>query len=896
MTNSTYAPGGIIDLNDVWQVPAHGDLEEGTGDVARSERPAGLAATAAGYAPNGIIDFNDIWQPPARHDLDEIRYRLAATARDWLPQLFPRARLSADKKTLRCADLSGRPPRNEGSCVIHLEGRFAGWGFDYATGESAGPIDMVYHGTGTSGAALFEEAARWARMDRPAPPPRPVLPKPDHSLEIARILAGCQPLAGTAAETYLQHRGLRDPGCADLLFHPDLTDYATCRGWPGLVARPRDASGEPVGGIHRTFLLDDGSGKAPAGKKMLGTIAGGCVRLHPLGPDGHLGIAEGIETALSAHAIFGVPTWAALSAEGLRRWQWPADVARVTIFADAGDAGAQAAAALAQRLSTAEIAHEIVAPLAGDDFNDDLCRGAVPSDYHTGPADAPPAPACLSTLAEFEAAAQALTSPPDLAVLGQILGQLARARFEPLPEHQVLTAIKAASGVAMSILEKQLGELRRQLNATGDVGRKVIRPPWAGRLRLDLTGSPERNEANVITALSSDEAFAGTLVFDEFRQEIVVNRPLPWDPDAAAIPRPWTDADDVRCAEWLQRRDINVAPMVVSRSIGAVARDIRVHPVREYLNRLQWDGTPRLEAWTITHLGAEDTPLNRTFGASWMIGAVARIMQPGAKADHMLILEGPQGAKKSSALATLAGDGWFTDELAEIGSKDAALQMRGVWIIEIAELDAIGRAEVSRIKAFLSRTVDRYRPPYDRYVVDVPRQCVFAGSVNHDTYLRDETGNRRFWPVRCGRIDLDALRRDRDQLWAEAVVRYRQGAIWWIDDHDLIAAANAEQEARVEPDAWHALIERWLVFEKRQVNRGYGGFDDWQTVEAERSTPVVDVSVGEILHQAIGIEPGKWTRNDQMRVGAYLRMQGWTRYRGRIGSQEENSREWRYRR
>ena len=881
---ATYAPGGIIDLNDVSPPSTCWD------------RPDDAAGAASGYAPNGIIDFNDIWQPPARYDLDEIRYRLAATARDWLPQLFPRARLSADKKTLRCADLSGRPPRNEGSCVIHLEGRFAGWGFDYATGESAGPIDMVYHGTGTSGTALFEEAARWARMDRPAPPPRPVPPKPDHSLEIARILAGCQPLAGTAAETYLQRRGLRDPGCADLLFHPDLTDYATCRGWPGMVARPRDARGEPVGGIHRTFLLDDGTAKAPAGKKMLGTIAGGCVRLHPLGPDDHLGIAEGIETALSAHAIFGVPTWAALSAEGLRRWQWPADVARVTIFADAGAAGAEAAAVLADRLGTAGIAHDIVAPLHGDDFNDDLCRGASASDYQTPRDDAPPAPLRLSTLAEFEAAAQTLTSPPDLAVLGQILGQLARARMEPLPEHQALTAIKAASGLAMSVLEKQLGELRRQLNATGDIGRRAIRPPWAGRLRLDLTGNPERNEANVITALSSDEAFAGTLVFDEFRQEIVVNRPLPWDPDAAAIPRPWTDADDVRCAEWLQRRDINVAPMVVSRSVGAVARDIRVHPVREYLNRLQWDGTPRLEAWTITHLGAEDTPLNRSFGASWMIGAVARIMQPGAKADHMLILEGPQGAKKSSALATLAGDGWFTDELAEIGSKDAALQMRGVWIIEIAELDAIGRAEVSRIKAFLSRTVDRYRPPYDRYVVDVPRQCVFAGSVNHDTYLRDETGNRRFWPVRCGRIDLDALQRDRDQLWAEAVVRYRQGAIWWIDDHDLIAAANAEQEARVEPDAWHALIERWLVFEKRQVNRGYGGFDDWQTVEAERSTPVVDVSVGEILHQAIGIEPGKWTRNDQMRVGAYLRMQGWTRYRGRIGSQEENSREWRYRR
>jgi predicted P-loop ATPase len=159
----------------------------------------------------------------------------------------------------------------------------------------------------------------------------------------------------------------------------------------------------------------------------------------------------------------------------------------------------------------------------------------------------------------------------------------------------------------------------------------------------------------------------------------------------------------------------------------------------------------RLDSWALTYLGADDTPLNRAFGALWAISAIARIMQPGAKADHMLILEGPQGARKSTALKVLAGADWFTDELAEIGSKDAAQQMRGVWIIEIAELDAIGRAEVSRIKAFLSRTVDRYRPPYGRYVIDVPRQCVFAGSVNPDTYLRDETGNRRFWPVRCGR-------------------------------------------------------------------------------------------------------------------------------------------------
>jgi predicted P-loop ATPase len=849
-----------------------------------------------------MIDLNDVWQPPVRFDLAAVREQLMATAPDWLPGLFPQARLSPDRKTLRCADLSGRPPRKEGSCIIHLRGPRAGWGYDHATGESAGPIDLIHHATGMANGALFEEAARLAHLDRPLPAhpssarPAPAQPSPqrDHSREVARILDGCQPLAGSAAEIYLQSRGLGDPAAPDLLFHADLTDYDAKRGWPGMVAIVRDGAGTPTGGIHRTFLLDDGSAKAPAGKKMLDTVAGGSVRLATLPADGHLGIAEGIETALSAQEIFGVPTWAALSADGLRRWQWPDGVALVTIFADAGDAGRQAAATLSDRLNAASIPNRIVGPLYGDDFNDDLRHGVTAADYAVEePAEPtaapPPVPA---TASEFETVARGLSNPPDLSALGTLLGQLVKARLDPLPERQVLVAIKTATGIAVSILDKQIGELRRRLNTTGDIHHRPIRPRWANQLRLDLAGTPERNEANVITALSCDEAFAGTLVFDEFRQEIMVARKLPWDDQASPLPRPWADADDVRCAEWLQRREINVPPVVVSRSVIAVARDVRIHPVRDYLNGLVWDGVQRLDSWALTYLGADDTPLNRAFGALWAISAVARIMRPGAKVDHMLILEGPQGARKSTALKVLAGADWFTDELAEIGSKDAAQQMRGVWIIEIAELDAIGRAEVSRIKAFLSRTVDRYRPPYERYVIDVPRQCVFAGSVNPDTYLRDETGNRRFWPLRCGTIDLDALRQDRDQLWAEAVVRYHEGAIWWLQDPVLIAMADALQATRLQSDAWDDLIEHWLAFERRRVNRGYVGYDDWQDEEVERAAPLADVSVGEILEQAIGVEPGRWSRADQMRVTAWLKANGWSRHQVRTDS----GRQWRYRR
>ncbi len=846
-----------------------------------------------------MIDLNDVPTPKARHDLAAVKDRLAATAGDWLPGIFPEARLARDRRSLRCADLSGRPPRKEGSCTIHLDGPYAGWGFDYATGESAGPIDLIAQATGLSDGALFDEAARIAGMDRPAPRSLP-RPKPDHSTEVARLVDGAQPLAGTVGEAYLHARGLGDPGCPDLLFHPDLPDFDTRRGWPGLIALPRLADGTRAPGIHRTFLMDDGSAKAPAGKKMLGSVAEAAVRLFAMPTDGHLGIAEGIETALAAHALFGTPVWAALSADGLARFRWPEGTTRVTIYADAGDAGRQAAATLSDRLNRADIPNEIVAPLHGDDFNDDLLRGARAEDY--GPRqglpteDQPAAmdrlPSASDTIADLVAAADALTNPPDISALGELLGRIALARLDPLPARQILARIKTTTGIAMSILDKQLIELVKRVNVSGDPHARIAKPAWFGRLRLDLAGAPERNEANVIVALTSDPAFAGVLAFDEFSQEIVVRQPLPWEAATGPFPRPWEDADDVRTAEWLQLRGVNVAPLVVGRAVGAVARELRIHPVRDWLDTLKWDGTPRIETWTSTYLGAEPTAFNHTIGALWLISAVARIYRPGVKADHMLILEGPQGARKSTAIKVLASEDWFTDELPELGSKDAAIHMQGVWIVEIAELDAIGRAEVSRIKAFLTRTTDRFRPPYGRYTVEVPRQCVFAGTVNPDTYLRDETGNRRFWPLRCGTIDIAALARDRDQLWAEAVHRFRDGAIWWIDDPAILAEAAAAQEARYQADAWDARIDRWLTHDTRSVNRGHAGYEDWQDEEFERPEPIRDVSVGEILEGALGIEPAKWTKGDQMRVGAWLKSRDWERYRSGTGA----TREWRYRR
>jgi putative DNA primase/helicase len=302
-----------------------------------------------------------------------------------------------------------------------------------------------------------------------------------------------------------------------------------------------------------------------------------------------------------------------------------------------------------------------------------------------------------------------------------------------------------------------------------------------------------------------------------------------------------------------------------------VSKDHVFHEVRQYLTRLEWDGVKRAEGWLNLYMGVSPTDYSQAVGLRWLVSAVARIMQPGVKADCCLILEGPQGILKSTAVRRL-GEPWTTDELGDVGGKDAAMQIAGVWLVELAELDSLARGEAGRIKAFMSRAVDRFRPPYGRHVVPAPRQCVFVGSVNHSSYLKDETGGRRFWPVVCTRVLIDQLARDRDQLWAEAVHLYRAGAPWWLDDSGLVRAAEAEQRDRYEGDSWDPLIASWI---------------DGQLKAGETS-----VSTREILEGCIKKPAAQLGQGDSMRVARYLRSSKWERVRMRMPNGEN---EWRFR-
>ena len=375
--------------------------------------------------------------------------------------------------------------------------------------------------------------------------------------------------------------------------------------------------------------------------------------------------------------------------------------------------------------------------------------------------------------------------------------------------------------------------------------------PWLAQCVLGETGKPLAVLANALAAMRA--VMPGVFAYNEMLRVPLLMQPLEDRPEP--LPRPVTDVDVGVVQERLQHLGLKrLSKDIVHQAVDVRAHERRFHPVKDYLGGLQWDGIARLADLFPNYFGAKVTPYTQAIGPMFLISMVARILEPGCKADHLPVIEGPQGTLKSSACQILGGD-WFSDNLPDVtAGKDVSQHLRGKWLIEVSEMHAMNRTEATLLKAFITRTTERYRPSYGRKEVIEPRQCVFVGTTNRDTYLRDESGGRRFWPVKAGTIDVDALAHDRDQLFAEAVVRFRKGVHWWPDKDFERAHIMPEQASRYEADAWEENIAAYIESKSK-------------------------VTVGEVARDALHIETPRIGTADQRRIAAALETLRWRRER-----------------
>ena len=373
----------------------------------------------------------------------------------------------------------------------------------------------------------------------------------------------------------------------------------------------------------------------------------------------------------------------------------------------------------------------------------------------------------------------------------------------------------------------------------------------------DSKGQLIDNVANAVIKINELPALKG-----KFRKNLMANALMIFGPigksKAASnqkYPRPINDSDVTNVQIQLQRNGLGkIAREAIYHAIDQEALENAYHPVREELESLVWDSTPRLNDFCHKYFGTVKTPYSDFVGEAFLISAVARVFEPGCKVDHMMVFEGKQGIGKSTACKILGGK-YFSDTMPDLSKgKEVSQHLSGMWILEIQELAASSKAESAELKAFITRCEEKYRRPYAATEVSEPRQCVFIGTTNKSTYLRDETGARRFWPIKMVDVDLAALKADRDQLFAEAVARYKNGKKWYPDKAFEQKYIFPQQDARYEDDVWEAPIQDYL-----------------------KDGNITSVYVGELLTCALHVEKQKHGRADQNRVTAILQRLGWER-------------------
>ncbi len=409
---------------------------------------------------------------------------------------------------------------------------------------------------------------------------------------------------------------------------------------------------------------------------------------------------------------------------------------------------------------------------------------------------------------------------------------------------------------------------------------------WLARLEVSSTTAlPLKTINNILVVLEHDPLIKGKIAFDEFANRGLVLGPMPWDPRDER--RDWSNHDDQGLRNHIEAVYKISSPTKVDDALGLCAHKNRINDVQNYLKSLSWDGAPRLDTLFIDFLGATDSLYTREVTRKAFTAAVARAMEPGIKFDYVLILVGPQGVGKSTLLRLMGRD-WYSDNLTSFDGKEAAELIQGIWINELGELSSLNRSESNIAKQFLSRTEDIYREPFGKRTAKYPRRCVFFGTTNESEFLKDVTGNRRFWPVAVGEWQprksvFDNLPYEVDQIWAEAFNRWRFGEPLYLSQ-EVESLAHEQQELYRESSAKEGLIREFierpvpLEWVKRSLaERRLYWAGEFGRIEGE-TEPRDRVCAAEVWFECLGGDLKYMKRSDAVEINGILsRVQGWKR-------------------
>ncbi len=409
---------------------------------------------------------------------------------------------------------------------------------------------------------------------------------------------------------------------------------------------------------------------------------------------------------------------------------------------------------------------------------------------------------------------------------------------------------------------------------------------WMSRLQREKSGILCNTLGNLLLIMNNDDAISG-IRHNKLANQIYGEN-LPWDRPHP----PWRDADTAQLVAYVDKRYGTFSARNYELALTKVADDRAYHPIREYLNSLPpWDRVPRMDTLLVDYLGAEDSPYTRAVTRKTLVAAVARILNPGVKHDSILVLNGKQGIGKSTLFSRL-GRQWYSDSLSisDMKDKTAPEKLQGYWLLELGELAGIKKMDVETVKSFITRTDDKYRPSYGRAVESHPRQCIIVGTTNSDGgFLRDITGNRRFWPVRVsggGKYHAWELT-ETDQIWAEAIVRYTEGEELFLKG-DIALAAFAEQRDAMENDDREGLVAEYI---EEMLPDNWDTMDIYRRLEYIRSTDDPtrakgtvrrnQVCVMEIWCECFGKSRESIKKADSYEIEGILnQIGGWAKYEG----------------